>query len=215
MVYEVVALGAVLGFIHAFEPDHLAAVATMSSKSKNILWSSLRGVLWGFGHSITLLAVGVAVFLLSFDVRQLTAVNLEMVVGAMLIGLGIFRFVRQKHSHEHSHTGYSHSHEHKHGSSHFHSHLPVFVGMVHGLAGSGALVIAVLATIIQPTVAIFYLIVFSVINMISMGLSSMGIGLVFNQRFLSKHLPKIYAGISMVSIFIGSYIILEGALGAV
>jgi high-affinity nickel-transport protein len=89
---------------------------------------------------------------------------------------------RPLHSHPHGHGDFVHDHPHGHGSE-GHPHdpertpvgwldrrfgglgacrwvRPLLVGIVHGLAGSAAVALLVLATITDPTWAVFYLLVF-------------------------------------------------------
>ena len=138
-----------------------------------------HGAVWGLGHSLTLLIfAGAAVFL---DLRfgENLAWALECIVGVMLILLGghvlvrlwcaRFHFHRHRHAdgrthfHVHSHLGEGTAHDPDH---HVHAHasgLPVrtlLVGMVHGLAGSAALVILTASTVQDPVIGLLYVALF-------------------------------------------------------
>lgn len=164
-----------LGLKHALDADHLAAISAIVSERKSLLSSSLMGGLWGIGHTISLLAVGVVVILLQIRIPERISLALEFCVALMLIGLGInalYRIARsgRLHIHTHSHGKDQHTHLHLHADEHdtsSHSHhgskfswRPLIVGIVHGLAGSATLMLVVLTTISSSVVAFAYIIVF-------------------------------------------------------
>jgi hypothetical protein len=184
-VTTLLGLGLVFGLRHALDADHLAAVSTIVSESKSLVTSSVVGVLWGVGHTISLLGAGVAVILLHVEIGARTALALEFCVALMLIGLGadaLRKLARggRIHLHVHEHNGYVHFHPHVHDgapepSPHTHhgfspSMRPLLVGMVHGLAGSAALMLLVLSTIPSPLLGFAYIATF--------GLGSIG-GMLF------------------------------------
>lgn len=174
----VLIIGLGLGLRHALDADHLAAVSTIVSERKSRLSSLLIGGLWGVGHTVSLLVAGVAVILMRFDIGRYEK-PLEFCVALMLIGLGanvLYKLARggRVHFHKHSHAGHTHVHPHIHGPrlhddkpepSHSHHGLklgvrPLIIGMVHGLAGSAALMLTVLATIKSTALAFAYIIIF-------------------------------------------------------
>jgi ABC-type nickel/cobalt efflux system permease component RcnA len=173
---SVLIIGLGLGLRHALDTDHLAAVSTIVSERKNWFSSLLIGGLWGIGHTASLLLAGAAVILLRFDIGRYEK-PLEFCVALMLIGLGanvLYKLSRggRVHFHEHSHAGHTHIHPHLHDDkpepAHSHHGLklgvrPLIVGMVHGLAGSAALMLSVLMTIKGSTALAFaYIIIFGV-----------------------------------------------------
>ncbi len=168
-------VGLLFGLRHALEADHLAAVSTIVSERKSLWSASLVGALWGLGHTIALLVAGVAVILLHVAISEHTARVLELGVALMLIGLGVNALRKlargaQLHVHAHEHGGRVHVHPHLHDGSpepmpetHHGFRLsarPLLVGMVHGLAGSAALMLVVLSTIPSPLVGFAYIAVF-------------------------------------------------------
>jgi ABC-type nickel/cobalt efflux system permease component RcnA len=174
---SILAIGLVFGLKHAVEADHIAAVSTIVSERKSVLASSLVGGLWGLGHTISLLIAGVAVLLLHVKIGERTALALEFCVALMLIALGVsaLRKLRRGgklHLHAHHHGDRAHFHPHIHdgpneSAPHTHHGLqlsarPLLVGMVHGLAGSAALMLLVLSTISSPAVGLAYIGVFGV-----------------------------------------------------
>ena len=215
----VLALGFVLGLKHAVEADHLAAVSAIVSERKSLWSSSLVGGLWGVGHTIALLAAGVAVILFHFRVGERTEQALEFAVGLMLIALGanaLRKLARggRLHLHAHRHGGRAHVHPHVHDGSpepgpHTHHGLrlgprPLLVGLVHGLAGSAALTLLVLSTISSPAVGLLYLGLFGVGSVGGMMLMSALFGLplyLTASRFQRAHLAvRGLAGIFSLSL---------------
>ena len=133
------------GVWHAFESDHIAVMAAIVSSRKGLLSSSAAGILWGAGHTATLLLAGLAFLFLKLSIPTSFYSYMEVAVGAMLVILGISAIRNaslKEHEHYHAHGKMLHSHCHGHGKGHVHSHRPFFVGMVHGLAGSGAILLA-------------------------------------------------------------------------
>ncbi len=172
----ILGLGLVIGLRHALDTDHLAAVSTIVSERKNLFSSLLIGGLWGIGHTVSLLIAGVAVIFLNLNLEKYEK-PLEFCVALMLIGLGLNVLVKlarggKIHFHEHEHGGHHHVHPHLHDGKpepqpHTHHGLnlsirPLIIGMVHGLAGSAALMLAVLATIKSTALAFGYIVIFGI-----------------------------------------------------
>jgi ABC-type nickel/cobalt efflux system permease component RcnA len=187
-------LGLVLGLRHALDPDHVAAVSTIVGESKSIRRSSLVGTFWGLGHTVALLLAGIFVIALKFQISPRLALWMEFIVALMLILLGtrsLLKSVRnwKVHVHRHSHDGTEHVHVHVHrpGEQHRHRHRhliklgarPFFIGLVHGMAGSGALTILVLATIPSALAGLVYVAVFGLGSIGGMFLMSALISLPF------------------------------------
>ena len=214
----ILGLGFVLGLRHALDVDHLAAVSTLVSQRGGLWRSSLIGAVWGLGHTAALLAVGVAVIALHAEIPPAMAQVLELGVAAMLVGLGLnllWTLWRGGtiHLHAHDHDGHHHVHPHHHAAGETPSdaqHHPVkvrrpfLVGLVHGLAGSAALMLAVLATIPSPTVAIAYILVFGAGSVGGMMIMSTVLGLplaLASERFARAELAlRAVAGLGSVGI---------------
>ena len=219
-------LGFIIGLRHATEADHLAAVSTIVSERKSVWSSAFVGALWGFGHTISLFIAGVFVLLLNFQISEKTERILEFCVGIMLVLLGLnvirklltggkFHF----HTHEHGERAHVHPHIHTPGTEdapethHGFKFSPrsLFIGMVHGFAGSAALMLAMIPTIESRLVGLLYIIIFGVGSIGGMILMSFLVGLPFH--FTSKNFNRFnyvlqsIAGIA--SIGIGLYIIYE------
>lgn len=142
-------LGFANGMRHALEPDHLAAVSTLVAGERNAKASVRYAAAWGAGHAAMLVVAGGALALLRAELPGAASDAFELVVAVVLIALGvrgIARAARGGRSGEtftHAHEGHAHAHEgvrdHVHVSSWTLARLPFVVGLVHGLAGSGAL----------------------------------------------------------------------------
>jgi cytochrome c biogenesis protein CcdA len=187
---SILLVGFLLGMKHATEADHLAAVATLATRQTTLLQTVRQGIAWGVGHTIVLLLVGAVVLMLGKAVPERLAQVLEFCVGVMLVLLGtdvLRRLIRQRmHVHLHSHgMGVRHLHLHGHAgeadhrlSPHQHIHpspLPLralVIGMIHGMAGSAAMVLLSLAA--APTIAagLLYIAMFGVGSILGMALLS-------------------------------------------
>lgn len=151
--------GFLLGLQHALEADHIAAVASITADKTGMRRIVRHGTVWGIGHALMLGAFGGAVYALQLSLSDRLASGLEFAVGLMMVGLGarlLYVLVRDRiHFHTHRHSeGSVHFHAHSHAgdvrdhrkSTHAHMHpagswrRSLSVGMMHGLAGSAALV---------------------------------------------------------------------------
>ena len=207
-VFSVLAFGFVLGLQHATEADHLAAVSTIVSEKKNLLTASFVGGLWGIGHTISLFVVGTLVIFLKLELSETTQARLEACVGLMLVllGLNVLRkLIRGEkiHMHVHEHDGHRHTHVHTHegepveASHHRLSPRSVVVGMIHGLAGSGAFMLFVLPSIPSTALALAYIIIFGIGSIGGMMAMSFLIGLPF--YFTAGRFDTLNRGIRLIA----------------
>jgi len=183
--------GFLLGMEHALEADHVVAVSTIVSQSRSLFRASLIGIFWGIGHTLTLLVSGLVVLFFKVNIPEGVALSLEFVVGLVLLALGVqilWGYRRKRiHAHPHSHGGRVHDHFHSHARSgdHGHDHDPpslgksCLVGMIHGLAGSAALMLLVLTTVRTPVQGMCYLLVFGSGSITGMLLMSIVVALPF------------------------------------
>src|SRR5574341_2106457 len=185
-------VGLALGMEHALDPDHVVAVSTMVSQHRTLGRSSLVGVFWGLGHTATLTLVGLAVILLRVRIPDWLSPFTEAAVGLVLLALGASivkgYFTEKIHAHVHRHGAEEHAHFHSHAGSEAHDHdhvapghrTSLLVGMVHGLAGSAALMLLVLASIRTPLSGLLYILTFGIGSIVGMlGISAL-IGLPFS-----------------------------------
>jgi hypothetical protein len=170
-VVAALSMGLVLGLQHATDSDHVVAVTTVVARERRIGAAARIGVLWGLGHSATVLVLGGAMVATGVVISARSAQALEMCVAAMLVALGAaglrraFAAQRLASNHDHARPATTAS-----GSTFRASLRPLTVGVVHGLAGSAAIALAVLATIQQRTTALGYLATFSFGTIVGMSL---------------------------------------------
>lgn len=161
-------LAATVGFRHAFELDHLAAVSNIVTKRNSPVMAMKDGVFWGLGHSSSILVVGIVMLMLRYAIPEKSFQMMEGGVGLMIIGLGVFRYFQfrkhNRHTHTHTHDGITDAHEHSHvDGPHHHTHkLSYGVGIIHGLAGSGVLIAAAMAAMTTIATSLLFLLIFSI-----------------------------------------------------
>ncbi len=171
-----IAAALILGAMHSFGPDHLAAVSVFVSRRPDWRHAAGLGARWGMGHSASILLLGGAVVLSGIRLPERFGPAAERIIGVVLIALGISALwrARKLHAHRHAHDGGEHWHVHSHAKTpaHDHSHGALFgIGMLHGLAGTGVLVAALpLAIEGSKTSGLIYLAAFGVGTICSMAL---------------------------------------------
>jgi sulfite exporter TauE/SafE len=187
----VLVFGFLLGLKHATEADHLAAVSTFVTERKSLFGSALVGGFWGLGHTVSLLVAGIFVLLLDFQISERAERALEFCVGIMLVllGLNVLRKILQGgdlHFHAHKHGSHEHAHPHLHeredDEPHTHhgfsfSPRALIVGMIHGLAGSAALMLVIIPTIPSRLTGFLYILIFGIGSIGGMMLMSFLVGL--------------------------------------
>lgn len=218
----VLVAGFVIGLFHAFEPDHVVAVATQNSKStqksslsffqqirSGAIKSSILGALWGAGHTSSLVLVSLLIFVFSMNIPNEMFSNFEFGVGVMLVILGVFtylnrRLIGEKHIHTHTHDDLVHTHPHTHDKVHSHGHKSYIIGCIHGLAGSGSLVVLALSTLHDLQTILSFILVFGIGSIVGMMLVSSAIGLPFSLSVYSERINKILRYlVGSISIIIG------------
>lgn len=217
----VLTAGFVIGLFHAFEPDHVVAVATQNSKMSQktsltrfrqiglgAVKSSVLGALWGAGHTSALVLVSLLIFVFSMNIPNEMFGNFEFGVGIMLVVLGLFTYLNKKlgkkHIHTHTHDDVVHTHNHTHDKAHTHGHKSYIIGCIHGLAGSGSLIVLALSTLHNLENILSFIIVFGVGSIIGMMLVSSAIGLPFSLTVHSERINKILRySVGSISIVIG------------
>jgi high-affinity nickel permease len=163
-----------LGFVHALEPDHMAAVTTFVSRRPRPAEALGFGVRWGLGHSGAILLVGTVLIALNLRVPDGVARGLEFGVGTMLLGLGLWLLWSVAHGRAHALAGHDHGHRAANGS--------LWVGMAHGLAGTAPLVAILMVNVTRsPWLAGVYLFLFGVGTTAGMALYAGVAGAVFQQ----------------------------------
>lgn len=167
---------AAIGFSHSFEADHLVAVSSIVTRRDNTFSAIKDGIFWGLGHTSTILVVAAIYIFGKMVLQEADFHYFEASVGLMLVVLGIVRFYRifQERSHGHSHTS-----EPAFG-------LAYGIGLVHGLAGSGAVLLSILTQIKDNFMAISYILVFGLGSIMGMMLAAGIFSLPFSAKFIQN-----------------------------
>lgn len=227
MSISIMLLGVLIGMRHAFEADHVAAVATLTTRSHSLSSALRQGVVWGVGHTLTLVLIGTAVLFMDTYIPDNFARSLEMIVGIMLVALGAdvlaFMYRERIHIHAHRHNdGIVHVHAHSHRNarkhnphSHDHEHpagfpmRALFVGLMHGLAGSAALILLTLQTVESPLLGMFYILLFGTGSIIGMALLSIiiAVPLHYSARGLTRVHNGLQVMVACISLAVGFTVI--------
>ncbi len=223
----ILTLGFFLGMRHALEADHIAAVASLTSRNLSLKNAIRQGAVWGLGHTLMLFIFGCIALMLNDSVPENLASWLEFVVGIMLVVLGIDvlrRLLRDRihfHSHEHG-AGVRHFHAHSHrgenvarphGVHHDHEHdtdfplRALFIGMIHGMAGSAVLVVLAFQSMTSIWTGLIYILLFGAGSIIGMAALSMIIAVPIRQTRSMTWLHNTLQGL------IGTLTIALGASG--
>jgi hypothetical protein len=228
-------LGFLIGMRHALEADHVAAVASLATRSPSVAHAVKQGAFWGLGHTLTLFIFGSIVIWMDTVMPEKLAQGLELAVGVMLIFLGadvLRRLIRkQVHFHGHFHSNgtfhfhaHTHAGENRHGPQHHeHAHqrgVPLralFVGLMHGMAGSAALILLTLQTVRSPWTGMVYILVFgmgSILGMVALS-AIIVIPLHKSAKGLTWLHNGLQAGIGMTTILFGTFVIYKVSFATV
>jgi ABC-type nickel/cobalt efflux system permease component RcnA len=225
-------LGLLLGFRHAFEPDHLAAVSTLATRQGRLLDACRLGLAWALGHTASVGVVVAAIVFFGLRLPDRLWPAADFLVALLLIALGgsvILRYARGRwHMHAHSHdSGFAdltsphlHLHSHAHDTAHAHRHpagdarRSLGFGLLHGLAGSAAILVLLVAAAPTRAAQLAYFLAFAGGTMIGMLLVSSSLaGLV---RLASgrgaRWATVLHLGSALTSVAVG--LILAGRVAA-
>ncbi len=187
----VFALGFLLGMQHAMEADHIAAVAAITHNNSSRKTALTYGCAWALGHSFALLVLVLIMLGSGFVISDAMSHWMEFTVGIMLIFLSsrVIMTAKQKRMHIHSHShvgGLKHIHTHCHTADVPSDHtskahtapkkakLPLLIGLLHGVAGSAALIVVFAATsLTSPWLAVGYIMFFGAGSILGMGALSL------------------------------------------
>jgi high-affinity nickel permease len=243
-MFGILGLGFLLGMQHALEADHIAAVSSIAARRTDVGDIVKHGLTWGLGHTLTLFVFAGAAILVGQAIPEHWSRPLETAVGIMLVGLGahvLWRLWRDGvHFHRHSHgDGTVHLHAHSHAKEaaeisrqtvphaharHEHAHVfhthgfrwrTLLVGLMHGMAGSAALLVLAVAQAKSPAIGLFYVALFGIGSMIGMGALStvIAVPLAVSARWLTSANRGLQGAVGVVTILIGVMTIVETASG--
>jgi hypothetical protein len=233
-MFGVLGLGFLLGMQHALEADHVAAVSSIAARRNDIGDIVKHGLTWGIGHTLTLFAFAGAAIVLGHAIPERFTHPLETAVGVMLVGLGahvLWRLWRDRvHFHKHIHDdGTVHMHAHSHAGEtvahssvpHTHAHAHGFrwrsllVGLMHGMAGSAALLVLTLAQASSPAIGLGYIALFGIGSMVGMGALSavIAVPLAISARWLTWTNHGLQGVVGIVTVAIGVTTIVQQLAG--
>lgn len=218
-------LGFLIGLTHAFEADHLAALSSLSKRGETRGKALRRGAFWGIGHMVTLTLVALPLLWLGLSPTTPVSASLEMIAGLMLLGLGLHVLWRLRRDHVHFHIhqhedGARHLHLHSHRTStrphsedqHQHRHpdptaqRAIFVGMIHGMAGSAALFVLATSRLPDPLSAVFYILLFGLGGVVGMAVMSviLALPLQFGARLMTKGYVAVQCVLGLITFGLGA-----------
>ncbi len=217
---------AMMGFTHAFEADHLLAVSNIVTRRSSVWLAIKDGIAWGLGHTSTIFLIGLLILIGKVAITEQTFHYFEAAVGAMLVGLGLLRmrflWKNGGAAREHVHLSDLFFRKKQAGQSaakapfraaKFNDNQPTGtlrfaprpeshrlaygIGLVHGLAGSGALVLLVMSQIPGPAAAMGYLLVFGLGSIVGMLLASGVFSLPFSKKITTN--STLQVGLTLLS----------------
>lgn len=191
----VLALAVVLGLRHAADPDHLMAVTSLVATTAADVRAAARiGAWWGLGHAGTLLALGLPLIALRAEVPDGLEATAERLVGIVVLVLAarvLFRWARGGYRADpHRHPPDT-THRHLNTGAHSHLRTPqgaaqaAAVGTLHGLAGTGAIVVLLITALPAQGTALAALLLFAPMSVLSMSVFTAGFAWVFTRRLLA------------------------------
>ena len=158
-VLALLGLGLLLGLRHAADSDHVVAVTAIAARTRRVLPATLLGMAWGLGHTLTLFAVGAGIILFNWEISPRLGLAMEFCVALALVVVGLLNLRDRREGHVLDD-----------GTGRPPAGRAFLVGLVHGLAGSAAVALLVLATVRDPRWACLYLLVFGLGTLIGMAL---------------------------------------------
>lgn len=222
-------IGFLIGMRHALEADHVAAVASLATTTNSLKSAVKHGAVWGLGHTITLFLFGSIVILTDSVMPENMALGLEFIVGVMLVILGISvirKMIQDKiHFHTHQHgKNKTHFHAHKHKNEtthdpehHQHKHCDkfprkaLFIGLMHGMAGSAALIFLTLQSVSSPLTGLLYMLLFGIGSLV--GMAALSVIIAIPLRYSANGLTWLNNGLQSVigiaTIGLGSMLIYD------
>src|SRR6202165_5892795 len=185
-MFGIMGIGFLLGMQHALEADHIAAVSSIAARRTDISDIVKHGLTWGLVHTVTLFVFAGAAIVLGHAIPEHLARPLETAVGIMLVGLGVHVLWRlwhdRVHFHKHRHgDGAVHIHAHSHAGEtvahdrapHTHAHgfrwRTLLVGLMHGMAGSAALLLLAVSQASSPAAGLAYVALFGIGSIVGLG----------------------------------------------
>jgi ABC-type nickel/cobalt efflux system permease component RcnA len=228
---SILLLGFLIGLQHAMEADHVAAVASLVTHDRGLNETARQGLIWGVGHALTLFVFAGLVLMMDAVIPTQLAQMLELTVGVMLIllGINVIRrlYLERIHFHVHAHGEVAHFHAHSHQMDiehgldpHEHRHAQqfpmraLFVGMMHGMAGSAALILLTLETVASPMEGLLYISLFGLGSVAGMGLLALVIAvpLRYSAKSMTWAHNSLKGAVGLVTLGLGVALVYTNSL---
>jgi ABC-type nickel/cobalt efflux system permease component RcnA len=189
----------VLGLRHASDPDHLVAVTSLVAVDGGDVRGAARlGAWWGAGHATALLVIGIPLILFKSSMPSGIEQGAETAVGVVILLLAlrvVTKWVRgdfRAGRHPHRRRGGSSAHRHlHHGDELEHRHRNIRtprqalgIGLLHGLAGTGAVALLLIAALPGKLEAAAALAVFAPMSAVSMTLCTTAFAWLLTRRLI-------------------------------
>lgn len=231
-MFSILALGLLIGMQHALEADHVAAVSAIAVRQSSPRKIISHGALWGIGHTFTLMFIAGGALYLGIEISETVSAWLEVAVGVVLVLLGgnlLVQLIKErvhfhfhshnaakKHLHAHSHAGETDAHEkllHNHEHSNKLPWRTLLIGMMHGMAGSAALLLLTTQTVSSPHVGLGYVALFGVGSVLGMAALSAVIAIPLSRSAAALTWANrgIQGGVGVWTLVLGGYIIYQSA----
>ncbi len=201
----VILVAVLLGFRHATDPDHIAAVTTLvASGGERASRASARlGAFWGLGHALTLLVFGLPILLFQQYLPERVQQGAETAVAALIVFLALRLLVRWRH-------GYFNLHAHVHEDEHHHHPVRTpagafGIGLVHGIGGSAGVGVLILAAIPSTTIACIALVILAIFTAVSMTLVTTGFGITLSSDRVAGSFNGVAPVIGVTSLAFGAW----------
>ena len=171
LLHPAFAIGLLVGFRHAFEPDHLAAVTTLATRERGLASAARLGLAWGAGHTASVAVLATLLIVVGIHVPGRFYRAAELLVAALLVLLGVGTILSEMREHRRA-LGAAHAHAgrvpHVHPPTMRSAMRALGFGVAHGLAGSGAIVVLLVAASSRVSEQATYLTAFGLGTIVGM-----------------------------------------------
>ncbi len=210
-------LGLLLGLRHAFDPDHLAAVSTLATRQGKLVDACQLGLAWAVGHTASVGVVVLAIMVAGLHLPERLWPAADFLVALLLIALGgsvILHYARGRwHLHVHTHGDGPHLHLHSHADSTAHAHVhrsgdarrSLSFGLLHGLAGSAAILVLLVAAAPTRAAQLAYFLAFAAGTMIGMLIVSLSLAMIVRLAMGrgARWATVLHVGSAVTSVVVG------------
>ena len=190
----------IVGFNHAFEADHVLAVGNLANKRSSFISAMKDGLFWGLGHTSMIIVVGCIIILAKLTLNVPSFEYLEVIVGITLISLGIYRVLKINQK------VVSSAEADTRGGK-----LAIIIGTIHGVAGSGAVVLIAMSEIKSSSMSIAYMLLFGIGSILGMILVAALFKIpMTNKLRIGEKLQKVFLWVSaLLCIAYGVYMVFK------